>query len=104
MAESGDRSIENAAGRYYPPLHGEPRCSPRALKLLEGGQTPRAKKELEALVPQLGGGDRDVAMVSVGVAEYNAKETDIAHRYLASLQDRFISLTRTPGTAPTICC
>jgi soluble lytic murein transglycosylase len=85
LAEAEIARLKTQLGDNYPPSMANSMLS-RALKLLEGGQTPRAKKELEALVPQLGGGDRDVAMVSVGVAEYNAKETDIAHRYLASLQ------------------
>ncbi len=72
-------------GDNYPPSMPNAMLA-RALKLLDGGQTQRARKELDALIPQLGGTDRDQARVSIGVADYNAKETDAAHRYLASLE------------------
>ena len=84
-AEAEIAKLKAQLGDNYPPSMANAMLS-RALKLLDAGQTPRAKKELESLVPQLGGGDRDVALVSVGVADYNAKETDIARRYLASLE------------------
>jgi soluble lytic murein transglycosylase len=58
----------------------------RALKLLEGGQTQKARKELEALVLQLGGADRDLARVRIGVADYVAKENAPALHYLRSLE------------------
>jgi soluble lytic murein transglycosylase len=58
----------------------------RAFKLLDGGNPQRAKKELEALIPQLGGAERDLARVRIGVADYNQKETLAAQHYLKSLE------------------
>jgi soluble lytic murein transglycosylase len=84
-AESELAILRKQLGDNYPPSMPNAMLS-RALKLLEGGQTQRARKELEALAPHLGGPDRDLARVSIGVADYNAKETDAAHRYLASLE------------------
>ena len=38
-----------------------------------------------ALVPRLGGAERDTAQVKIGVAQYSAKETKAAQKYLADL-------------------
>ena len=58
----------------------------RAIKLLEAGQAVRARKELEALVPQLGGAERDLARVRIGVAHYTAEENAVAYKYLSALE------------------
>ena len=58
----------------------------RALKIQDAGQTARARKELEALVPQLGGAERDLARVRIGVARYTAEENAVAYKYLSTLQ------------------
>jgi len=72
-------------GGDYPPAMPNAMLA-RALKLLESGNTTRAKKELESLVPQLGGEERDLARVRIGVADYQAKETPRAQKYLGSLE------------------
>jgi soluble lytic murein transglycosylase len=84
-AEAQITLLRTQLGDNYPPSLPNAMLS-RDLKLLEAGQTQRARKELEALIPQLGGADRDLARVSIGVADYKAKETDKAHAYLASLE------------------
>src|SRR5262249_9734174 len=58
----------------------------RALKLLDLGSHTRARKELESLVPQLGGAERDLARVRIGVADYEARKTLEAQRHLRSLE------------------
>jgi soluble lytic murein transglycosylase len=58
----------------------------RALKILDAGQAVRARKELEALIPQLGGAERDLARVRVGVAHYTAQENAVAYKYLSNLE------------------
>ena len=58
----------------------------RAFKLLNAGGSARAKKELEGLLADLGGAERDLARVRIGVADYNLKQTLIAQRYLESLE------------------
>src|SRR5262249_10461836 len=50
------------------------------------GSHTRARKELESLVPQLGGGERDLARVRIGVADYEARKTLEAQRHLRSLE------------------
>ncbi len=58
----------------------------RAIKLLDAGQAVRARKELETLVPQLGGAERDLARVRIGVAHYTAEENAVAYKYLSTLE------------------
>ncbi|MGD1092776.1 MAG: transglycosylase SLT domain-containing protein [Bryobacteraceae bacterium] len=72
-------------GDNYPPAMPDAMLG-RALKLLESGNTARAKQELEALVPQLGGTERELVQVRIGIADYNAKDTLRAQRYLNALE------------------
>jgi soluble lytic murein transglycosylase len=58
----------------------------RAVKLLEAGQTASARKEFESLIPQLGGAERDLARVRIGVSMYNAKQETGALEYLSKLE------------------
>ena len=58
----------------------------RAIKLLDAGQAVRARKELEALIPQLGGAERDLARVRIGVAYYTTEENAVAYKYLTTLE------------------
>jgi soluble lytic murein transglycosylase len=58
----------------------------RALKMLTAGKTKDARKELEALIPQLVGADRDMARVGLGVADYDTQDNAVARKYLASLE------------------
>jgi soluble lytic murein transglycosylase len=77
-------SLESQLGDQYPPAMGGAMLG-RALKLLDAGRAEQAKKELQALVPRLGGDERDTALVKIGVAQYIAKDTKAAQRYLAEL-------------------
>jgi soluble lytic murein transglycosylase len=86
QADAEITRLRASLGETYPPALPHAMLG-RALKLLEGGQIPRARKELESLIPQLGGSERDSARVRIGVAQYNAKETAPARQYLLSLED-----------------
>ena len=77
-------SLESQLGAQYPPAMGDAMLG-RALKLLDAGRAEQAKKELLALVPRLGGDERDAALVKIGVAQYVAKDTKAAQKYLAEL-------------------
>ena len=77
-------SLEAQLGDQYPPAMGGAMLG-RALKLLDAGHAEQAKKELLALVPRLGGEERDAALVKIGVAQYIAKDTKAAQKYLAEL-------------------
>src|ERR1019366_8087179 len=77
-------SLESQLGDQYPPAMGDAMLG-RALKLLDAGHAEQAKKELLALVPRLGGDERDAALVKIGVAQYIAKDTKAAQKYLAEL-------------------
>ncbi len=85
-AEAGTlaASLEGQLGDQYPPAMGDAMLG-RALKLLDAGRAEQAKKELLALVPRLGGDERDAALVKIGVAQYVAKDTKAAQKYLAEL-------------------
>jgi soluble lytic murein transglycosylase len=78
--------LRSALGESFPPPLATAMLG-RAIKLLDGGQVQRARKELETLIPQLGGSDRDLARVRIGVADYQAKETAAALHYLKSLDN-----------------
>ncbi|MEI9813460.1 MAG: transglycosylase SLT domain-containing protein [Acidobacteriota bacterium] len=58
----------------------------RAVKLLESGQHVTARREFEALIPQLGGAERDLARVRIGVSMFNAKDDAQALQYLSNLE------------------
>ena len=84
QADSEAAKLRTQLGDRYPPAMGDAMLG-RAVKLLDGGQTERARKELIALVPQLAGAERDIARVKIGVADYIAKDTGVAQRYLGAL-------------------
>ena len=58
----------------------------RGLKLVDGGDYTRARKELTALLPRLSGPDLDLARVRIGAAHYLARQASAAHAYLSSFQ------------------
>jgi len=76
--------LQTDLGEKYPPAL-PPAMLGRAIKLLDAGQAVRGRKELEALVPQLGGAERDLARVRIGVARYTAEENAVAYKYLSTL-------------------
>lgn len=84
-ADTLTASLESQLGDQYPPAMGNAMLG-RALKLLDAGRAEQAKKELLALVPRLGGDERDAALVKIGVAQYVAKDTKAAQKYLAELR------------------
>ncbi|MSV34189.1 MAG: tetratricopeptide repeat protein [Bryobacterales bacterium] len=77
-------TVRDQLGDRYPPAMGNVMLG-RALKLLEAGQSDKARKELAVMAPQLGGAERDTALVKLGVAGYNIKDTHTAQRYLEGL-------------------
>src|SRR5579864_8166914 len=68
QADSESAKLRTQLGERYPPALGSAMLG-RAVKLLDAGQTERARKEFIALVPQLEGVERDAARVKIGVAE-----------------------------------
>lgn len=85
QAETEMVKLKAKLGDAYPPSMPNAMLA-RAFKLLDGKNPARARKELESLVPQLGGAERDLARVRIGVADYDAKETLQAQRYFKSLE------------------
>jgi soluble lytic murein transglycosylase len=84
-AEAESEKLRVSLGEKYPPAMPNAMLG-RALKLLESGRAAQARKELEALAPKLGGVERDIARVRIGVAQYTAKDTLRAHAYLSALK------------------
>jgi len=58
----------------------------RGLKLEEGGDYDRARKELTALLPMLSGANLELARVRIGAARHLAREDKPAYEYLSSFQ------------------
>jgi soluble lytic murein transglycosylase len=85
QSDSELAKLRGELGDKYPPAMPNAMLG-RAMKLMEAKQYPRARTELESLVPQLGGPERDLARVRISVADYHAKETARAHTALASLE------------------
>ena len=88
-AEAGLTAARAELGANYPPAMATAlldRALARAFKLLEGGQAVRARAELENLIPKLGGADRDLARVRIGVAMYRANQNVQARQYLKALE------------------
>lgn len=85
QADADLTRLKAQLGDNYPPAMPNAMLG-RALKLLATGSGARARKELETIIPQLGGAERDVARVRIGVAHYETKENLAAEKYLASLE------------------
>lgn len=84
-ASTESEKLTDRLGENYPPAMPNMMLA-RALKLLESGNTDRARKELESLIPRLGGAERDLARVRIGVADYESKDTLRAEAYLKALE------------------
>jgi soluble lytic murein transglycosylase len=85
QADAESARLRTQLGDNYPPAMPNAMLG-RALKLLSSGSAARARKELQSIVPQLGGTERDEARVRIGVADYESKETTRAEQYLSSLE------------------
>ena len=77
--------LRTALDANYPPVLPEAMLT-RAHKLVQAGQAKTVRKELEEMIPQLGGADRDLARVRLGVADYEANDTVAAHRELSEVE------------------
>jgi soluble lytic murein transglycosylase len=85
QAETEIAKLRGELGSSYPPAMPDAMLG-RAFKLLNAGGSARAKKELESILGDLGGAERDTARVRIGVADYNLKQTLAAQKYLESLE------------------
>jgi soluble lytic murein transglycosylase len=72
-------------GPAYPPVMGNAMLG-RASKLMDAGQAKMAAAELAAMVEKLGGAERDLAKVRVGVARFKDGDNAAALRYLQGLE------------------
>jgi soluble lytic murein transglycosylase len=84
-AEQELQRLKTTLADNYPPAMPQAMLT-RAARLLDAGDYARARQEFEALIPQLGGSERELAYVRAGVARYMGRETNAAFDYLAGLQ------------------
>ena len=84
-AASGMTRMRMALGDGYPPVMSAASFA-RAQKLLDSNNPRLARQEFEALVPKLGGADRDTASVRVGAAMVQSNDSAAALRYLKGLR------------------
>ena len=77
-------SLRSSAGDAYPPATTALRMT-RIEALVDAREYARAKTELQELLEQLGGADRDLARVRLGAVEYARGNTRDAYRYLKDL-------------------
>jgi len=84
-AERALRRLGSELGDKFPPATAQAMLG-RAEKIRSAGLYSRARHEFELVSTQVGGGERDVARVRMGVCDYLARQTDSAQRYLASLE------------------
>lgn len=77
------RRIKAQLGEAYPPATGRTMLA-RTQKLMETGEARRAIEELIAMEPYVGGADKDLARVRVGVARYHARDYRGAIQHLKS--------------------
>jgi soluble lytic murein transglycosylase len=82
---SNEASDAQAALVRYPAPDNQALLA-RALKLVDGADFDRARKELTALLPVLSGANLDFARVRIGAARHLAREDRQAYDYLASFQ------------------
>ena len=82
---SAEASDAEAALPNYPALAPAALLA-RALKLIDGGDYTRARKELASLLPRLSAADVDLARVRMGAAQYLAGEYKPAYQHLSSFQ------------------
>ncbi len=77
--------LKQRLGEAYPPPMPSAMMD-RAKKLFDAHNPMGAKIELAAAIEQLGGRDRDLARVRLGVADYLANNTAAAFQYLSALK------------------
>ena len=84
QAQTALESLKQSLGDKLPPPMPQTVLI-RTSRLMNSGEAKKAKAELEALVPQLGGTERDLAKVRIGVAAYFLKDNEAAYQYLRTL-------------------
>lgn len=83
-AQALDR-LRTSLGRDYPAPSAAVLLG-RADRLLRGRQYAKARAEFQSLSGELAGADRELALVRIGAADYEARKTSSAVRYLESLR------------------
>lgn len=82
---SPEAAVAEAELAHDPPIPPQARLA-RCLKLIEGGDYSRSRKELSTLLPELTGADLDLARVRIGAALYFEREFKAADEHLRGFQ------------------
>ena len=85
QASKAMEALKTSMGEAYPPPMPHQMLE-RGNRLLAAFEYSRARAEFSALVRELGGGEREIASVRIGAADYLQKKTEAACRYLQSLE------------------
>ena len=78
-------SLRVSMGDAYPPPMPQQMLE-RGARLLAAREYSTARAEFSAMIPDLGGAEREIASVRVGAADYFQRKTDQAYRYLRLLE------------------
>jgi soluble lytic murein transglycosylase len=84
-AETALTRLHQELGERFPPAMPQMMLE-RAFRLLNASDPARAKKELQTVIPQVGGDARDLAKVRIGVADYTARLNREALAYLKDVK------------------
>jgi soluble lytic murein transglycosylase len=79
-------ALRDAMGATAYPAPGPDAMIERGRKLLAQREYARAQSEFEALVPQIGGPERDRAVVGIGAAKYLSGDVSAAYSHLRALE------------------
>ncbi|MCX6620284.1 MAG: hypothetical protein NTY38_04265 [Acidobacteria bacterium] len=85
QAEAALGRLRNSMGSAFPAVDPKTLLT-RAWKLMESGNTGRAKRELTSLAAELTGAEQELARVRLGAADYFAKDDSEAYRSLKALR------------------
>jgi soluble lytic murein transglycosylase len=84
-AENALSDLRTKLGENYPPPMPEVMLG-RAMKLVQARDYVGAREELNSVIPQLGGAQRDIAKVRLGAVDFFNRDYTRAKKYLESLQ------------------
>src|SRR5205823_6866454 len=85
QASTAIESLRASLGAAFPPPMPQQMLE-RGSRFLDAREYPRARAEFSALTRELGGAEREIALVRIGAADYLQRKTETAYRYLQSLE------------------
>src|SRR5207249_7666730 len=80
QASTAIESLRASLGAAFPPPMPQQMLE-RGSRFLDAREYPRARGEFSALTRELGGAEREIALVRIGAADYLQRKTETAYRY-----------------------